>query len=220
MAPVPPPQMSLKERIAALQARNATNTSSNVSPQPSSGVLRNKIDAFEKAGFVPVPKGSFGSPTPNPEIQTESRRGELYGNRIPSGKHLEKPLEEQKTGGSVGLTEQRTGGSPAPIREQKTGGSPAPLREQKTGGTFAPLRDDRTTGSPLPVREQKTGGSFGPLREQKTGGSFTPIREQKTGGSFAALDWARAQSQTEEPPAVRGTGRRWSRVSPDKLPST
>ncbi|KAK0196516.1 hypothetical protein F5146DRAFT_6031 [Armillaria mellea] len=86
------PQVNLKERIAALQQRNVSQTqrpsvpslSSNQPLIPSSG-LRDKIAKFEQKGGVPVPRGSFGlGAPPTAENGQPRKRGELYGNRIPS----------------------------------------------------------------------------------------------------------------------------------------
>ncbi|KAK0211717.1 hypothetical protein IW262DRAFT_355838 [Armillaria fumosa] len=86
------PQVNLKERIAALQQRNVSQTqrpsvpslSTNQPLIPSSG-LRDKIAKFEQKGGVPVPRGSFGlGAPPTAENGQTRKRGELYGNRIPS----------------------------------------------------------------------------------------------------------------------------------------
>ncbi|KAK0239498.1 hypothetical protein EDD85DRAFT_451817 [Armillaria nabsnona] len=86
------PQVNLKERIAALQQRNVSQTqrpsvpslSTNQPMIPSSG-LRDKIAKFEQKGGVPVPRGSFGlGAPPTAENGQTRKRGELYGNRIPS----------------------------------------------------------------------------------------------------------------------------------------
>ncbi|KDR73738.1 hypothetical protein GALMADRAFT_251556 [Galerina marginata CBS 339.88] len=87
---------NLKERIAALEQRNAANGGANsrpISPTPSAGptvstkahpaAFRDKIAKFEKKGGVPVPRGSFGLGAP-PTSHGPSRQGELYGNRIPA----------------------------------------------------------------------------------------------------------------------------------------
>lgn len=88
------PQVSLKERIAALQQRDVRATSPggpsalgpSSSPGPSSvNALRDKIAKFEREGAVPVPRGSFGMGAPPlAENGQLKRRGELYGNRIPA----------------------------------------------------------------------------------------------------------------------------------------
>jgi len=83
--------VNLKERIAALQQRNVSPSSTprpaspSSAPAPNSAGLRDKIAKFEKKGGVPVPRGSFGLGAPPPgENAQQKRRGELYGNRIPS----------------------------------------------------------------------------------------------------------------------------------------
>ncbi|PPQ96465.1 hypothetical protein CVT26_010504 [Gymnopilus dilepis] len=96
---VPVPTTNLKERIAALEQRNASKTPSAsrpVSPPPLPGVVpsssatstapgfRDKIAKFERKGGVPVPRGRFGLGAPPPNTHGPSRQGELYGNRIPA----------------------------------------------------------------------------------------------------------------------------------------
>lgn len=89
------PQVNLKDRIAALQQRNAPSTVSDAkNPQPLNparlpgGSLRDKIATFEKKGAVPVPRGSFAQGAPPPEDKEASKRkGELYGNRVPGLSH-------------------------------------------------------------------------------------------------------------------------------------
>ena len=85
---------NLKERIAALEQRNAESSIPRAtSPTPSitsnsshsgqsNGALRDRIARFEKKGGVPVPRGRFGLGAP-PAVDGPRKRGELYGNRIP-----------------------------------------------------------------------------------------------------------------------------------------
>ena len=86
---------NLKERIAALEQRNAESATSSraTSPTPSitsnsshsaqsNGALRDRIARFEKKGGVPVPRGRFGLGAP-PAVEGPRKRGEFYGNRIP-----------------------------------------------------------------------------------------------------------------------------------------
>ncbi|KAL0946392.1 hypothetical protein HGRIS_012621 [Hohenbuehelia grisea] len=132
------PPVNLKERIAALEQR--TNSSrSNPSPSnahtpegvrrsvspaplastssPSAAALRDKIARFEKKGGVPVPRGSFGlGAPPMAENGQQRRRGELYGNRIPT------PLRSGAitptlTGNTLlnGIPTQTTGRSVSPM---------------------------------------------------------------------------------------------------------
>ncbi|KAF9478501.1 hypothetical protein BDN70DRAFT_879941 [Pholiota conissans] len=91
----PIPVTNLKERIAALEQRNAgvsgasrpTSPTPSAAPPPVTGAVaagfRDKIAKFEKKGGVPVPRGSFGLGAP-PTSEGPRRRGELYGNRIPA----------------------------------------------------------------------------------------------------------------------------------------
>ncbi|KAF8969582.1 hypothetical protein BDZ97DRAFT_207974 [Flammula alnicola] len=89
------PVTNLKERIAALEQRNAGNGASRpTSPTagaapiissvaPAAPGFRDKIAKFERKGGVPVPRGSFGLGAP-PVAGGPRRQGELYGNRIPA----------------------------------------------------------------------------------------------------------------------------------------
>ena len=45
--------------------------------------LRDRIASFEKQGAVPKPKGRFGFAPPLEKDATTTKRGELYGNRVP-----------------------------------------------------------------------------------------------------------------------------------------
>lgn len=79
----------MKERIAALEQKNAAERST--SPTPTTGVtaaaggsaLKDRIAKFEKKGAVPAPRGRFGLGAPPPPEAQIKRNGELYGNRIP-----------------------------------------------------------------------------------------------------------------------------------------
>ncbi|KDQ61226.1 hypothetical protein JAAARDRAFT_575929 [Jaapia argillacea MUCL 33604] len=93
--------VNLKDRIAALQQRSVSGPStSSANPPPSTksnelprGNLRAKIAKFEQRGGTPVPRGSFGLGAPPMDDGGSKRRGELYGNRIPT-------IPRQLTGGS------------------------------------------------------------------------------------------------------------------------
>ncbi|KAJ3859327.1 MAG: hypothetical protein NXY57DRAFT_858261, partial [Lentinula lateritia] len=88
------PPVNLKERIAALQQKNADQTqhptspplttagSSSSKPQSNVAALREKIAKFEKKGGVPVPRGSFGLGAPPSDSGQAKTSRELYGNRI------------------------------------------------------------------------------------------------------------------------------------------
>lgn len=85
-----PPPINLRERIAALEQRNATPSSRSASPIPSgipqlatNTALRDKIAKFEKKGGIPVPRGRFGMGAPPASSGKSRKQGELYGNRIP-----------------------------------------------------------------------------------------------------------------------------------------
>ncbi|KAI0723820.1 hypothetical protein C8T65DRAFT_90180 [Cerioporus squamosus] len=92
-APVPP--VDLKARIAALkqqQAANAQHAAGTTTSQPlpkantvvtGNNALRDRIASFEKQGAVPKPKGRFGFAPPMEKDQVSTKRGELYGNRVP-----------------------------------------------------------------------------------------------------------------------------------------
>lgn len=84
-----PPPVNLKERIAALQQKNAASSTPTVTTTSSSGLpvgqprsLRDKISQFEEKGGVPIPRGSFGLGAP--PVSDGQRSRELYGNRIPT----------------------------------------------------------------------------------------------------------------------------------------
>ncbi|KAJ4498552.1 hypothetical protein C8R41DRAFT_818393 [Lentinula lateritia] len=151
------PPVNLKERIAALQQKNADQTqhptspplttagSSSSKPQSNVAALREKIAKFEKKGGVPVPRGSFGLGAPPSDSGQAKTSRELYGNRIPA------PVKPQNTGGGS-IRPQYTGSS---LMQQFTGPanstrSPSPLE----GST-------RSFSSPSPPLE--------PLRPIHTG---------------------------------------------------
>ncbi|KAJ7685735.1 hypothetical protein DFH06DRAFT_49708 [Mycena polygramma] len=73
--------MSVKERTAMLQQRNAESLAPAVG---HAAPLRAKIAQFESRGGVPLPRGlqSFGIGAPPPVDHAQQRRGELYGNRM------------------------------------------------------------------------------------------------------------------------------------------
>lgn len=81
--------MNLKDRIAALQQRNAGSSQDQkqgaalANGARATGSLRDKIASFEKQGAVPVPRGSFGLGAPPVDDGSSRRRGELIGNRVP-----------------------------------------------------------------------------------------------------------------------------------------
>ncbi|KAF5372800.1 hypothetical protein D9757_011118 [Collybiopsis confluens] len=146
------PQVNLKERIAALQQKNAGQTQRPTSPTLTSSVpagsgsysagqtgqtsnvaaLREKIARFEKKGGVPVPRGSFGIGAPPPDSsQPKAASRELYGNRIPA------PVKPQTTGNATAaIRPQYTGGS---LMQQLTGPGPATSRSPSPGpSSFSP----------------------------------------------------------------------------------
>ncbi|KAL0576024.1 hypothetical protein V5O48_005953 [Marasmius crinis-equi] len=124
---------NLRERIAALEQRNnasqnslapnsratsppPTSTGSAfLTPQTTGGALKDRIAKFEKKGGVPVPRGSFGLGAPPPqENGPAKRRGELYGNRIPSS------VKSHVTGPQLsGIGTQITGPSPPSWNEAR-----------------------------------------------------------------------------------------------------
>ncbi|KAF9065447.1 hypothetical protein BDP27DRAFT_53584 [Rhodocollybia butyracea] len=166
------PPVNLKERIAALQQKNAaqtqrptspplsTNSSSSSSvPQTNVAALRAKIAKFEKKGGVPVPRGSFGLGGPPDAGQGKSQTSrELYGNRIPA------PVKSQTTGNNGSVKPQYTGGS---LVQQFTGTSraPSPFSDGSSdkGSRFSP------PSSPLeplkPIHTGRRGTEFSKAME-------------------------------------------------------
>ncbi|KAK0463564.1 uncharacterized protein EV420DRAFT_1096601 [Desarmillaria tabescens] len=87
------PQVNLKERIAALQQRNVSQTQrpsvylpyQQTSLYPRAAVSGIKSRNSNRKEGIPVPRGSFGlGAPPTAENGQTRKRGELYGNRIPS----------------------------------------------------------------------------------------------------------------------------------------
>lgn len=82
------PPVNLKDRIAALQQRNASQPgTSGGEPSPvvlpGASRLKDKIANFERKGAVPTPRGRFGTGAPPSKEALPKKRGELYGNRVP-----------------------------------------------------------------------------------------------------------------------------------------
>lgn len=143
------PQVNLKDRIAALQQRNAappqSGSESGVSGASSitgrtagsGGVssLKDKIANFERKGAVPVPRGRFGESVPAASDAPVKKRGELYGNRVPE--------LAKSTGEAALLVRKRTVSSHTPrsysiskpLSPTPTGNSPPLplLQPQRTG---------------------------------------------------------------------------------------
>ncbi|KAI0093771.1 hypothetical protein BDY19DRAFT_902507 [Irpex rosettiformis] len=142
------PQVNLKDRIAALQQRNASLS------QPGSDIgtpsipgriamtgassLKDKIANFERKGAVPVPRGRFGESAPATNDSLLNKRGELYGNRVPE--------LAKSTGEAALLVRKRTVSSHTarsysiskPLTPMLTGDAPPlpplpPLQPQRTG---------------------------------------------------------------------------------------
>lgn len=169
------PQVNLKDRIAALQQRNASAPQPGLEPGvttttsvpgrialPGASSLRDKIANFEKKGAVPVPRGRFGESAPASGEAALKKRGELYGNRVPE--------LAKSTGEAALLVRKRTVSSHTarsysiskPLVPTLTGNTPPlpPLQPQFTGdwagfsaarypSTFDPL-DRRAVSDVLP----------------------------------------------------------------------
>lgn len=144
---VAPPPVNLKERIAALQQRT-TSPPAPLTAQPTGGKgnapsapgsLKDKIAKFEERGGTPVPRGSFGFGAPPVNDGSVKKRGELYGNRIPSASRLAAQY--------TGLTAQYTG-----VSTQYTG----TLSPQATGRGGLPEADGRAD-----VQRQRPISAFG-----------------------------------------------------------
>lgn len=112
--PIPPG--NLKDRIAALQQRNAGSSQDQkfANSARTTGSLRDKIASFEKQGAVPVPRGSFGLGAVPVDDGSTRRRGELIGNRVPG---LSRPVAPVPT---------------QPSRATSPTGSPGRLRAAST----------------------------------------------------------------------------------------
>ncbi|SJX60604.1 uncharacterized protein SRS1_11833 [Sporisorium reilianum f. sp. reilianum] len=148
--PLPKPGASLSERIAALQ-RKTSNTarSANLSPpgtagstgsgrlspgespsrSPSGGsgfnAVRERIAKFQSSDERPVmPRSSFGSPAPNPEIRNARSNFPGAGAGKGTGAWGEGVLRPQMTGGVwLGAGAGGGWGDPGSIRPQMTGGA-------------------------------------------------------------------------------------------------
>ncbi|SPO20233.1 uncharacterized protein UTRI_00630_B [Ustilago trichophora] len=151
--PVPKAGASLSERIAALQRKTSNSARSNNlsppstasgttsgrlspgespsrSPSGSSGInaVRDRIAKFQSSDEKPVmPRSSFGSPAPNPEIRNARRQFPGASAGKGTGAWGEGVLRPQMTGG-VWLGAGAGGGWGEP-------GSTS-LRPQMTGGAF------------------------------------------------------------------------------------
>ncbi|PCH37934.1 hypothetical protein WOLCODRAFT_148891 [Wolfiporia cocos MD-104 SS10] len=136
----PVPQVNLKDRIAALQQRNATagqadpkQTAPSTRAPGSLNSLKDKIASFEKQGSVPVPRGSFGLGAPPADDGSSKRRGEMVGNRVPglsrpTGTQQVRALSPDYTGSwqAGGSTSPRLPSTALPTGEQlavTTGGA-------------------------------------------------------------------------------------------------
>ncbi|KAG7092964.1 hypothetical protein E1B28_009265 [Marasmius oreades] len=153
---------NLKERIAAIEQRNnASQRQRPLSPPPTTstgssfltpqttgsgggGALKEKIARFEKKGGVPVPRGSFGLGAPPPvEKGPIKRRGELYGNRIPSAARSHTTGPQLSSGG---------------ISTHLTGPSPPSRSEARHSHSFALDGNGKIPGLEYDENSEDTGG--------------------------------------------------------------
>ncbi|EDR06447.1 uncharacterized protein LACBIDRAFT_328825 [Laccaria bicolor S238N-H82] len=140
---IPVAPTNLRERIAALEQRNAASDQRPTSPvalsaantSPSAGGLRDKIAKFERKGGTPVPRGSFGLGAPPPTEGQPRRKGELYGNRIPVPVRM----------ASSGVPPVSRSGSASP----RVNGSPNPSRRSFSLSSISGDFDDGTDYTPL-----------------------------------------------------------------------
>lgn len=205
-----PPQANLKDRIAALQQRNAASSTSPTANLPTGQPrnLKDKISQFEQKGGVPIPRGSFGLGAPPATDNAKSR--ELYGNRIPP------PVRVPSSAG-VGPSSARVG-SPMPLAQQ------TPLTSHK----LAELDDLVDYGLPSTeigshfsnyraLSPQNTGGSA-LLTPQTTGSAF--LDPLPRGTAFAtALEKAR-KLETGSTDTRESRHTREASISPKSLPQS
>ncbi|SNX81887.1 uncharacterized protein MEPE_00592 [Melanopsichium pennsylvanicum] len=171
--PLPKAGASLSERIAALQRKTSNSARSNKlsppgtassasgrlspgespsrSPSGGSGInaVRDRIAKFQSSDEKPVmPRSSFGSPAPNPEIRNARRQFPGTSAGKGTGAWGEGVLRPQRTGG-VWLGAGAGGGWGEP-------GS-ASLRPQMTGGAF--LGNGAPRSSSYGVQRMQRGAS-------------------------------------------------------------
>ncbi|KAF5331033.1 hypothetical protein D9619_005262 [Psilocybe cf. subviscida] len=148
----------LKERIAALEQRNAANrptsptagvpsgTGSNV---PHAAGFKDKIAKFEKKGGVPVPRGRFGLGAP-PTVEGPRKQGELYGNRIPA------PVRHVSAGAASTLS--AAGAAPG----DSSTSSANPQRRSFSLSNFNAEFDEEPSRSPSPSFQTTLNGTDTP----------------------------------------------------------
>lgn len=201
--PVPKAGASLSERIAALQRKTSNPTRSNNLSPPStasgrlspgespsrspsgsshlSGInaVRDRIAKFQSSDEKPVmPRSSFGSPAPNPEIRNARRQFPGVSAGKGTGAWGEGVLRPQMTGG-VWLGAGAGGGWGDPASNS--------LRPQMTGGAF--LSNGNGTRS----------SSFGVPRMQR--GASDNIVHGTGRDAFAELDDDLVLTGRNRPPA-------------------
>ncbi|KAG6827857.1 hypothetical protein H0H93_015273, partial [Arthromyces matolae] len=216
---------NLKDRIAALNASTAqanandrpTSPSPIITPGPSgspvagpnSAGLRDKIARFEKKGGVPVPRGSFGlGAPPLAENAPLKRRGELYGNRIPTVRSA-----------SIGTSSRAS--SPSPFEVNGRTVSMSFEGGDGDGIEYPPSSPSSvSTSSPTKITAQDTGSSIGHARitPHLTGSALVPQytgnREAPRSTAFAtALELAR-KKEADAQLQFAGPGPRESSPAP------
>ncbi|THU80626.1 hypothetical protein K435DRAFT_494868 [Dendrothele bispora CBS 962.96] len=202
-----PAPVNLKERIAALEQRNVVQNqkqtpSPSTTPSPSSSTLnvpptnalRDRIAKFEKKGGVPVPRGSFGLGAPPPsENAPAKRRGELYGNRIPTPL-----LRSHHTGNGM-----MSNGAPTTSRPTSPLGFPVQNKRMSMSG----LDFEKYQGMEFSLPSGESGEST-PADFRESSGSFSPPPTADIDAYLQARQDAKLNRQKESFAAAMGAAKK------------
>ncbi|TFK36379.1 hypothetical protein BDQ12DRAFT_686806 [Crucibulum laeve] len=214
------PPVNLKERIAALQQRNASVSYRATSPPPgsvpstvqSAGGLREKIEKFERKGGVPVPRGRFGLGAPPPTEGQSRRQGELYGNRIPA------PARNASGSGIPPLSRSGSPSGRATPSDKRRSFSLSQVEYDYTGD-YSPLTSPSSSTPPeSPAATTNESSASSP----SSVGEFAPIKQpMPRGTTFAtALEIARkAEADGADVFGVQEPSRPPSRSASSRPPS-
>ncbi|KZT09563.1 uncharacterized protein LAESUDRAFT_510216 [Laetiporus sulphureus 93-53] len=189
----PIPQVNLKDRIAALQQRNAGSNQTDNKHAVSTGrvgSLRDKIATFEKQGAVPVPRGSFGLGAPPADDGSSRRRGELVGNRVPG---LSKPVVPV----SVHPSQDVDTDSPSGRRRSASASAANILSSSASSPPAVSSTDDDSSSSDAPATtdETQTPGSPPAARTKRRSLSELPPNVcMPEAGQEASYEYKEAQA--------------------------